>query len=315
MSTSRPTFVGIGAPRCGTTWLHVQLQSHPDIWLPPLKELHFFDAASRYTSPGTFQIANPLRRLVAPGRWGGRSTATALGQVVRRALRGDTEAAAWWMRVATATYDDSFYPRLFPGAGYRATGEFTPAYSLLDTDDIRRIHAVNPDMRLIFMARDPIERAWSSLRYNVGRGRLALDLTDGPVVVEHLKAEAVRRGTGIVRGEFRQTIEAYLEVFRPDQLLVGFFDAIAQDPHGILADLCAHLGVPGFAFPKAGEAINAAAKESDIPAAVRDHFASVYEEQNAFMADRFGSYALDWARRGSARSDRPATVRCDRVKF
>lgn len=39
-----PTFLGIGVPRAGTTWLHQLLDSHPDIGMAQgRKEVHFFD--------------------------------------------------------------------------------------------------------------------------------------------------------------------------------------------------------------------------------------------------------------------------------
>ena len=39
-----PTFVGIGVPRAGTTWLHTLLSGHPDAYLPTRrKEVRFFD--------------------------------------------------------------------------------------------------------------------------------------------------------------------------------------------------------------------------------------------------------------------------------
>lgn len=39
-----PTFLGIGAPKCGTTWLYRLLEGHPDVRLArDRKELHFFD--------------------------------------------------------------------------------------------------------------------------------------------------------------------------------------------------------------------------------------------------------------------------------
>jgi hypothetical protein len=34
----------IGAQRAGTTWLYYHLYKHPEVWLPPIKELHYFDA-------------------------------------------------------------------------------------------------------------------------------------------------------------------------------------------------------------------------------------------------------------------------------
>lgn len=39
-----PTFLGIGVPRAGTTWLHRWLAGHPDIYMPTRrKEVRFFD--------------------------------------------------------------------------------------------------------------------------------------------------------------------------------------------------------------------------------------------------------------------------------
>ena len=38
-----PNFLIIGAPRCGTTWMHRNLRQHPEIYMPLRKELHFFD--------------------------------------------------------------------------------------------------------------------------------------------------------------------------------------------------------------------------------------------------------------------------------
>jgi len=39
-----PTFLGIGAPRAGTTWLNTLLASHPNVYTPTLRdEINFFD--------------------------------------------------------------------------------------------------------------------------------------------------------------------------------------------------------------------------------------------------------------------------------
>lgn len=39
-----PTFVGIGVPRGGTTWLHTLLAGHPEVYVPERrKEIRFFD--------------------------------------------------------------------------------------------------------------------------------------------------------------------------------------------------------------------------------------------------------------------------------
>lgn len=38
-----PDFLGIGVPKAGTTWLHAVLRSHPSIWVPERREVHYFD--------------------------------------------------------------------------------------------------------------------------------------------------------------------------------------------------------------------------------------------------------------------------------
>jgi hypothetical protein len=35
-------FIGIGAPKCGTTWLSAQLEAHPQIGFAPNKEIYYF---------------------------------------------------------------------------------------------------------------------------------------------------------------------------------------------------------------------------------------------------------------------------------
>jgi len=42
-----PDFLCVGAQKAGTSWLYHQLDFHPDFWMPPIKELHYFDTLSR----------------------------------------------------------------------------------------------------------------------------------------------------------------------------------------------------------------------------------------------------------------------------
>lgn len=44
-------FLGIGAQKSTTSLLWHWLRKHPDIWLPPRKELHYFDRDIRYPAP------------------------------------------------------------------------------------------------------------------------------------------------------------------------------------------------------------------------------------------------------------------------
>ena len=38
----QPTFIGIGAAKCGTTSVYEYLRQHPDIYVTPKKETNFF---------------------------------------------------------------------------------------------------------------------------------------------------------------------------------------------------------------------------------------------------------------------------------
>ncbi len=43
----QPDFLCVGAQKGGTSWLYQQLASHPDFWMPPIKEVRYFDKLSR----------------------------------------------------------------------------------------------------------------------------------------------------------------------------------------------------------------------------------------------------------------------------
>jgi hypothetical protein len=42
-------FIYVGAPRAGSTWLSAVLADHPQIYIPPSKEIHFFNDRMPYT--------------------------------------------------------------------------------------------------------------------------------------------------------------------------------------------------------------------------------------------------------------------------
>lgn len=49
-------FIYIGGPRCGSTWLSAVLDDHPQIFIPPSKEVHFFNDRMPYN----FEYKYPL---------------------------------------------------------------------------------------------------------------------------------------------------------------------------------------------------------------------------------------------------------------
>lgn len=48
MKSSKPNFLGIGAAKAGTTTIYDILKQHPQVFLPQIKEVHYFDYQSNY---------------------------------------------------------------------------------------------------------------------------------------------------------------------------------------------------------------------------------------------------------------------------
>src|ERR671918_378664 len=66
---SVPTFLGIGAQKARTSWLYQHLREHPNVWMPPEKELHYFDRSTSYPSPNNLATASPTSRLLGSQPW------------------------------------------------------------------------------------------------------------------------------------------------------------------------------------------------------------------------------------------------------
>jgi hypothetical protein len=121
-----PHFVIAGAPKAGTTALHAALATHPGLYLSPVKEPKYYLTDGR--SP-------PRSRQRGPG---------------------DAHSAREW------TWRRGEYLALFAAAPEGAVrGESTPFY-LYDRAAQARLAADIPDVRVVAVVRDPVDRAWSN---------------------------------------------------------------------------------------------------------------------------------------------------------
>ncbi len=155
-----PDFLCVGAQKAGTSWLYRQLEPHPDFWMPPVKELHYLDNLNR------------TRRFHAP-------------------RRGDERDASFLEDMnnlgARFYLDLDSYGRLFCHKGPLLSGDISPAYSTLTDEIIERVVNYFPNLKVIFLARDPVERAWSQLSMGVRLGMISpFDATDAEEVIRNL---------------------------------------------------------------------------------------------------------------------------------
>ena len=291
MPKTRPTFLGIGAQKAGTSWLYKQLVKHPDIWMPPIKELHFFDRSPRYPSPNQLATSSPLARALGSKPWERPRMMAELRSVARPLKAGNFRRAAWRSKWTFGYYNEGWYNGLFAeGASYKACGEITPCYSMLDRSDVARIKAVNADARLIFMIRHPIARAWSAVRFDVHKGFSDVDLDSDDEVLASLKTPG-----NVLRGDYERTLDIYLDHFDASQILVCFYDAVRCDPVGLMSGIASFIGVSPFEEA----AVDNEKRFNPSPSRrmsdrVEAYLLDAYTPMIERLADRFGSYATLW---------------------
>ncbi|MEM9049029.1 MAG: sulfotransferase [Pseudomonadota bacterium] len=217
--------LGVGAQKAGTTWLHRYLDAHPQCWMSPIKEMHFFDelylpklcrplAQRHYT-----RLSDMVARLVS-GHAGPRGRLAILHDLLdRAAMQGDAEA-----------YLRYFAQRVGPA---RVFGEITPSYSMLSARHFREIAALYGDIRPIFLMRDPVERFWSALRMRERE-------VPGFSAIAHVGPE-LENVQNQRRGRYDQTLKSLKRGFAPDHVLALFYEDLFT-PASVHA-ICAHLGL------------------------------------------------------------------------
>ena len=264
-----PDFVCVGAQKGGTSWLYRQLALHPDFWMPPVKEIHYFDNLSR-NKP----LSPPLRRDERDDRF-----LESLGSLSTRP-RLDLEN----------------YGRLFTHKGALLSGDITPAYSTLSDEIIQQAVSSFPNLKVIFLARDPVKRAWSQLSMDVRLGRInRFDETDIDEVIRNL------RRPGVSSRSYPSKIAArWKRHVHPDLFRIYFFDDLERSPTELRRSILLFLG----ADPKkpsgrlsANHNHTAAKEKLQLTDKVRSHLAQFFKEELRACARELGGPAREWPAR------------------
>jgi hypothetical protein len=211
-----PSFICIGAPRSGTSWLHEVLSRHPALWLPPVKELHYFDEPVR-----SMRYYRYLRMRLISGLW-----------IQRPLSRFD-------LHYFLGRRSDSWYCNLFAPARRRGlvTGEITPAYSVLDKAAFESMRALNPKTKLIYIMRDPVMRSWSAVM-KLQRKRGLQSVPSAEDAILYARNDGVRK-----RSNYIDNIERFEQVFSRDQIFYGFFEQLSENPTAFVTGVLKFLGV------------------------------------------------------------------------
>jgi hypothetical protein len=224
-----PDFLLVGAPKAGTTALHVALARHPQLYLSPVKEPKFFLTDGRPP--------------VGPG---GPGDALTFREYVWR----------------QADYEALFDPAP-PGT---LKGESTTLY-LRDPAAHERIAATVPGARLVAVVRDPVDRAHSNWTHLRSSGLEPEADFLRACSLEEFRAE--RGWGPFWRyvdlGRYGAQLAHLFSVFPREQVHVVLYGDLRRDPVGTLDRICTFLGIDtGVVRTVPAENVTAAAAGSGI---------------------------------------------------
>ena len=206
-----PDFLVIGAPKAGTTALHVALAGHPELFMSPVKEPKFF-----------LTDGPPPRRGGGPGDV----------QTYREHI---------WRRDG--------YEALFAAAPPGTLrGESTPFY-FYDQRAQQRIQAQIPGARMIAVLRDPVERAHSNWTHLWSAGLDPIGDFPAACAAEDRRIAAgwapFWHYTHL--GRYGEQLERLFRLFPREQVLILRYRDLVDSPALALDAICAFLGVrPGI---------------------------------------------------------------------
>lgn len=222
-----PDFYGIGVQKAGTTWLHAQLKQHPHIFMPPLKEIQYFN-----------HLHIPEHR-----SWTDEHRLSRIKKMIQNSMEQEKVNYKWIEYLAKCgknELNDTWYSHFFSMANERITGEITPEYSLLSKEGIEHMLQLNPDSKFILLLRHPVERDFSHAKMILDhRGELNSENDD----VEDKLLEVLDYKGVYERSEYQRIIEQW-EITLPNKanLYIGFYDWIKEKPQQLLEEVCTFIG-------------------------------------------------------------------------
>ena len=195
-------------------------------------------------------------------------------------------------------YQAHFPTRAYAAWKERATGapllvgEASPYYIFHPTA-LERIRSTLPEVKLIALLRDPVERTISHYKHEVRRGNETLGMEEAlDAEPERIagEAERIRRDPGynsvalqtfsyVARSRYVDQLRRARALFPEEQVLVLQSERFFEQPTGAYQRILHYLGAPPFSpveFPRMN-----ATKSDSVPASLVERLRSVFKEPNA----------------------------------
>jgi hypothetical protein len=286
----RPFFICAGSQKGGTTWLHKQLVFHPQLSLPPRKELRYFDAIYYHD----FKMLQRQRLRQFSQRFN-----TFLKDVkVTDKFPANAKELDWNFRYSVVdreNYNDAWYESLFSKCDpTKLTGDFSPNYSLLPAEGVEHMRRVAPNGKAVFILRDPVERLWSGSVYALRR---KISAAGGKIDYHDVEAESVKEIQRLFSG-YSRIIPLLDKTFGQENTLYLFYDDIQTRPMDVLRQFSAFFGLDhkNSWYKLLDERVNEGPKVARDETLISKMARSLSDELE-WLANRFPEHGENWYKR------------------
>ncbi|HEY2567742.1 MAG TPA: sulfotransferase domain-containing protein [Candidatus Udaeobacter sp.] len=161
---------------------------------------------------------------------------------------------------------------------------------------IRQIVGYFPNLKVIYLARDPVERLWSHLSMEVHYGQIQ---PFDPTNVNEVHRNVLRRGM-LLRSYPSTVVARFKRHVRAKQFRVYFFDDLQSDPAELRRSIVRFLGAdPEKPGNRSTANYNSWNKMEKLPLTneVRSHLAQFFKKELKTCAARLGGPAKNWPAR------------------
>ena len=266
MTANLPKFLCIGVQKAATSWLWVQLRSHPQIWMPPLKELHFFDHL--YVPENRTWTTGHIQKNVKDSlNWHAKN-----GKI-------DLPYFRYMIDLATENlFSEEWYRKAYSwkGADGKLAGDITPEYFMIPEEGIAYVKKFLGPQKLILMVRDPVDRAESQIRMNISRtGRQFEALTESDWIAEASRPEIFNRA------KYSEYLPMWIREFGEESLLMLPYSQVREAPLGLLKKVEKFLGLPPANYRNLTDTVHGG-KKANLP-----NYVSQFLEKNLLSERSF----------------------------
>lgn len=265
----------IGAQKAGTTWLADYLRDHPEVHLPPVKEVHFFDArfapkwCAKYEEDMLADFQAETARL---------NVKTCGDPALQQKLH------AMLLRFRMIANPSEYIRFMSWGAqGRSVMFEATPDYSMLDATGFHAMKNTHSDTRLVFLLRNPADRYWSSMKFNCTHNS-AFD-------IDAMFDRLIAREDFMLLADYDRTLREVLKVFDPGNIHVEFYERLFDQ--AAVDRICRYAGIATRKADFTGR--SNASVEGDMPPQRRAQAVKAYAQVYRAIAERFkGDIPENW---------------------